>query len=96
MDKNAIGIAIHEIKQMVLVAIVAAETASDTDPRYFRLSESDTDLLSFSIFDIQERVTKLKDFSGATNAPDPDHAGACLPPGGHLACHARAMADRPG
>ena len=71
MDKNAIGIAIHEIKQMVLVAIVAAETASDTDPRYFRLSESDTDLLSFSIFDIQERVTKLKDFSGATNAPDP-------------------------
>jgi len=35
MDKNAIGIAIHEIKQMVLVAIVAAETASDTDPSTF-------------------------------------------------------------
>ena len=95
MDKNAIDIAIHEIKQMVLVAIVAAEnlTASDTDPRYFRLSELDTDLLSFSIFDIQERVAKLKDFSGPTNAPDPDHAGACLPPGGHLACHARPVAD---
>ena len=54
--------ALHEIKQMVLVAIGAAEnlTATDAEPRFFHLSKADTDLLSFSIFDIQRRVAELK------------------------------------
>jgi hypothetical protein len=62
MDLNDIDIALHEIKQMVSVAVGAAEnlTAGDTEPRVFHLSEADTDLLSFSIFEIQRRVAKLK------------------------------------
>ena len=62
MDINHIDNALHEIKQMVLVVIGAAEslTAGDTEPRVFHLSEADTDLLSFGIFDIQQRVAKLK------------------------------------
>jgi hypothetical protein len=61
MDINDIDVALHEIKQMVLVAIGAAENLHRSDePEVFCLSEADTDLLSFSIFDIQQRVAKLK------------------------------------
>jgi len=56
LDRDGIDNALHEIKQMALVAIGAAEslTSDNTDPssdepRLFHLSERDTDLLSFSI-----------------------------------------------
>jgi hypothetical protein len=69
MDINDIDNALHEIKQMALVAIGAAESLtsdnrdpSSNEPRFFfHLSERDTDLLSFSIFDILRRVGELKD-----------------------------------
>jgi len=67
MDINDIDNALHEIKLMALVAIGAAEhlksdnrDPSSDEPRFFHLSEADTDLLSFSIFDVLERVEKLK------------------------------------
>ena len=68
MDINNIDNALHEIKLMALVAIGAAENLtsdntepSSDEPRVFHLSERDTDLLSFSIFDILRRVGELKD-----------------------------------
>ena len=44
---------------MVLVAIGAAENLlrSDAEPEFFRLSEPDTDMLSFSV---KRRVDELK------------------------------------
>jgi hypothetical protein len=65
MDMNDVDIALHEIQQMVLVSIGAAENlksepASTAEPRVFLLSEEDTNMLSFSIFDIQRRVAKLR------------------------------------
>jgi hypothetical protein len=63
MDINDIDNALHEIKQMALIAIGAAEhlISDNTEPRIFHLSERDTDMLSFSIFDILRRVGELKD-----------------------------------
>lgn len=67
MDINDIDNALHEIKQMALVAIGAAEglKSDNGDPsseaiRVFHLSEAETDLMSFAIFDILRRVGELK------------------------------------
>jgi hypothetical protein len=66
-DMNDIDNALHEIKQMALVAIGAAEGLKSDNPdpspdalRVFHLSEAETDLLAFAIFDILKRVGELK------------------------------------
>jgi hypothetical protein len=62
MDKNAIDLALHEIQQMVLVAIDAAETlsGSDTDPDICQISYEKHNLLDFSLFDLDKRVKALR------------------------------------
>lgn len=62
MDKNAVDLALHEILQMVSVAIGAAEelTGSDADPDMCELSYQKHNLLDFSLFDIEKRVKALR------------------------------------
>lgn len=63
MDINDIDLALHEIEQMVLVAINADEgcVGSDTASGFFQLPAQDAELLCFSLFDIQKRVRALRE-----------------------------------
>jgi hypothetical protein len=49
----------HEIEQMVLVAVGAQEglMGSDTAPGFFQMPAQDSELLSFSVFDLLKRVS---------------------------------------
>ena len=62
MDKNAIDLALHEIQQMLSVAIDAAEilSGSDTDPDICQMSMDKHNLLDFSLFDLDKRVKALR------------------------------------
>ncbi|MCP1747204.1 hypothetical protein ABIF65_009127 [Bradyrhizobium japonicum] len=63
MDVNDIDNALHEIRQMVLVAIGAHESllGGDPDPEVFSMPRRDAEMLSFSIFDVLKRVEDLKE-----------------------------------
>ncbi|MET4794686.1 hypothetical protein ABIF64_006864 [Bradyrhizobium japonicum] len=62
MDANDIDNALHEIRQMVLVAIGAHESLlGDPDPEVFSMPRRDAEMLSFSIFDVLKRVEDLKE-----------------------------------
>jgi hypothetical protein len=62
MDFNDLDNALHEIEQMVLVAVNAHESlmASDSDPGFFQIPEGESELLSFSVYDLLKRVRALK------------------------------------
>jgi hypothetical protein len=62
MDVDQIETSLHEIEQMVLVAIGAQESlmGSDTAPGIFQMPAWDSELLSFSVFDLLKRVRALR------------------------------------
>jgi hypothetical protein len=61
MDMNDVDCSLHEIEQMVLVAVGAHESlSSDTTPGFFQMPEEDSELLSFSVYDILKRVRALR------------------------------------
>ena len=62
MDKDEIDNALHEIRQMCLVAYGATDSLvrSDTDPGFFELPAADAEMLCFSISDLLKRVETLK------------------------------------
>jgi hypothetical protein len=53
---------LHQIEQMALVAVKVHEslTGSDTAPRFFQMPAEDSELLSFSIYDLLKRVRALR------------------------------------
>jgi hypothetical protein len=63
MDKNDLDNALHEIRQMVLVALEATEDLRrrDAEPALFQLPAEDSEMLSFSLYDLHKRVVELKD-----------------------------------
>jgi hypothetical protein len=75
MDKNDIDLTLHEIEQMVLVALGAHESlvSSDTAPGFSQMPAADSEMLSFSLFDLQKRVEALR---AAIWAPCPDRQAA--------------------
>ena len=62
MDKNDIDNALHEIKQMVLVALDATQDMlrSDAEPDIYCLSEASGERLAFAVGDILDRVERLR------------------------------------
>lgn len=62
MGADEIDGSLHEIAQMFLVAIGAQESlfASDTAPGFFQMPAQDSEMLSFSAFDILKRVRSLR------------------------------------
>ena len=62
-DINEIDLALHDIQQMVSVAINAAETLSggEADPDICQMPYDKHNLLDFSLFDIEKRVKALRD-----------------------------------
>jgi hypothetical protein len=72
MDVNDIDNALHEIRQMALVALGATEglLRSDTDPAFFQLPAEDSEMLAFSVIDILKRVEDLK--NGLTEPARPE------------------------
>jgi hypothetical protein len=62
MGADEIDTSLHEIEQMVLVAVGAQESlfASDTAPGFFQMPKPDCEMLSFSVFDILKRVRSLR------------------------------------
>ena len=62
MDINDLDNALHEIAQMVLVAVNAHDTlmASDSAPGFFQIPEKESELLSFSVYDLLKRVKALR------------------------------------
>ena len=60
---NDIDHALHEIRQMVLVATGATEDLrrSDADSRFFQLPAEYFEMLSFCLHDLHKRIDKLKD-----------------------------------
>jgi hypothetical protein len=62
MDTDQIDYALHEITQMVLVAIGAHESlmGMEADPGIFQMPARDAEMLSFSVFDLQKRVEALR------------------------------------
>ena len=63
MDINEVQDAVHEIEMMVLVLLDAVVTlrAPDTNPRVFEVSCKAGEMISFASFDIDKRVTALRD-----------------------------------
>lgn len=63
MDINEVQGAVHEIEMMVLVLLDAVETlqGTDTTPRTFEMPYDAGEMLSFAAFDIDKRVTALRD-----------------------------------
>jgi hypothetical protein len=62
MDMNDVDGSLHEIEQMVLVAVNAHESllGSDTAPGFFQMPAEDSNLLSFSVYDLLKRVRALR------------------------------------
>ena len=62
MDMNDVDGSLHEIEQMVLVAVNAHESlmGSDTAPGFFQMPAEDSELLSFSVYDLLKRVRALR------------------------------------
>jgi hypothetical protein len=62
MDINDLDNALHEIEQMVLVAVGAHESmrCSDSAPGFFQIPEEESELLSFSVYDLLKRVKALR------------------------------------
>ncbi len=59
LDRNDLDNALHEIMQMVLVALDELMRRDD-DPEFFQMPAPTSEMLSFSIFDIHKRVAELK------------------------------------
>jgi hypothetical protein len=59
---NDVDGSLHEIEQMVLIAVGAHESmmGSDTAPGFFQMPEEDAELLSFSVYDLLKRVRALR------------------------------------
>jgi hypothetical protein len=68
MDRNDIDFALHEIEQMVLVAVGAQENLyrSEAAPEFFQMPAADCEMLSFAVFDVLKRVEALR---AAMSAP---------------------------
>jgi hypothetical protein len=62
MDMNDVDTTLNEIEQMALVAVGAHESfmGSDTAPGSFQMPKEDSDLLSFSVYDILKRIRELR------------------------------------
>jgi hypothetical protein len=62
MDMNDVDGSLHEIEQMVLVALNAhlSLEGSDTAPGFFQMPAEDSELLSFSVHDLLKRVRALR------------------------------------
>jgi len=61
MDMNVVDGSLHEIEQMVLVAVNAHESLSGSDSiGFFQMPAEDAELLSFSVYDLLKRVRALR------------------------------------
>lgn len=60
MDTNAIDLALHEIEQMVSVAIDAAGNLNGSDDGISQMPYAKHNLLDFSLFDIEKRLKALR------------------------------------
>jgi hypothetical protein len=62
MDMNDVDNSLHKIEQMVLVAVNAHESlmGSDSAPGFFQMPAEDSELLSFSVYDLLKRVRALR------------------------------------
>ena len=63
MDINEIDLVLHEIQQMVSVAISAAEGlgGNEADEDVFQMPAASANLLDFSLFDIDKRLKALRE-----------------------------------
>lgn len=63
MDKDAIGLAVHEISMMVQVLLASIETMNGKEgtPGAFEMPYSEGEMLSFVAFDLEKRVKALRD-----------------------------------
>ena len=63
MDRNDIDNALHEISMMaeVLLAAVVELQAPETNPKVFEVSRRDGEMISFAAFDIDKRVSTLRE-----------------------------------
>jgi hypothetical protein len=63
MDRDAIGLAIHDLAMMVNVLLNTIETlqGNEATPRAFEMPYSDGEMLSFVAFDLEKRVKALRD-----------------------------------
>jgi hypothetical protein len=73
MDRDAVGLAVHDISMMVQVLLNAIETmqGNEETPRAFEMPYSEGEMLSFVAFDLEKRVKALRDgLEGAASATD--------------------------
>jgi hypothetical protein len=73
LDRNDLDQALFGIRQMALVAIGAQESlmGSETRPGVFEMPAMEANLLSFSVFDLLDRVEALEAAICASSAcPD--------------------------
>jgi len=63
MDRDAIGLAVHDIGMMIQVLLTAIETmqGNEETPRAFEMPYTDGEMLSFVAFDLEKRVKALRD-----------------------------------
>lgn len=73
MDMNDVDGTLNEIEQMALVAVNAHEslTGSDTAPGFFQMPAEDSELLSFSVYDLLRRIRSLR---AEMRSPEPAKA----------------------
>ena len=62
-DRDAIGLAVHDIGMMIQVLLTAIETmqGNEETPRAFEMPYTDGEMLSFVAFDLEKRVKALRD-----------------------------------
>jgi len=67
LDINDIQTAVHEIGQMVLVALGPVEdlVRSDVEPGFSHLPAAQAEMLCFALYDLHKRVAELKGLVGA-------------------------------
>jgi hypothetical protein len=63
MDRDAIGLAVHEITMMVQILLNSVETLQGKEgtPKVFEMPYNEGEMLSFVAFDLDKRVTALRD-----------------------------------
>jgi hypothetical protein len=62
-EMNDIDNALHEISQMVLVALDATDDLqrSDDDPQFFQMRSANAEMLTFALHDLHKRVHEFKE-----------------------------------